>query len=282
MKSILLPTDFSENSWNAIAYALSYFSNTTCTFYLLYVNPITEVAITDFNYSYNIEPLVTEEVQTKPTRKKLNGLLKKIATQFSNNPKHSFFTINDTDFFIDAVRNQVSEKKIDLIVMGTKGASGLKKLIIGSNTADIITKVKCNTLVVPENATFKLLDQIAFPTDLLQFYGATTLAPVLENLEQFNGTLNIVNINKKEVNLNKDQEKNKDFLEDYFSTYPHQFHFLTNTKIEAGINTFVQSKNIDMIVMIAKSLNYFQQLFFHSKIEEISYQTDIPFLVLHE
>ena len=35
MKNILLPTDFSENSWNAIKYALQLFKNETCRFFLL-------------------------------------------------------------------------------------------------------------------------------------------------------------------------------------------------------------------------------------------------------
>ena len=34
--------------------------------------------------------------------------------------------------------------------------------------------------------------------------------------------------------------------------------------------------------MVAKNLNYFQQILFHSKVEEISYHTDVPFLVLHK
>ncbi|WP_272022998.1 universal stress protein [Olleya namhaensis] len=280
MKSILLPTDFSENSWNAIEYILNFFSNTTCTFYLLHVNPLTEVAIN--NIDYNVSQTLIEDVFTKPAKKQLTVLLKKIARYFPNNPNHSFYTINTTDFFIDAVRNQVTEKKIDLIVMGTKGASGLEKLIIGSNTADIITKVKCNTLIVPENAKFKTLSQIAFPTDFLQFYGVTTLKPIVEILENFEASLRVLHITKKDIKLNSDQEKNKEFLEDYFTNNNHSFHYLTNTKIEAAIQCFVESRNIDMIAMVAKNLNYFQQILFHSKVEEISYQTDVPFLVLHE
>ena len=45
---------------------------------------------------------------------------------------------------------------------------------------------------------------------------------------------------------------------------------------------FVESRNVDVIAMVAKNLNYFQQILFHTKVEEISYHTDIPFLVLHE
>lgn len=280
MKSILLPTDFSKNSWNAIEYAIKFCANTPCTFYLMHVNRLAEVSVDTMDY--NINTAVIEETYTATAKKQLTAFLKKIASQYPNNPNHAFYTINEVDFFIDAVRKQVLEKKIDLIVMGTKGASGLEKLILGSNTADIITKVKCNTLVVPENATFKTLSQIAFPTDFLQFYGITTLQPVVDILEKFNAALRVLHITKKNSVLNNDQKKNKEFVSDYFSANKHSFHYLTNTKIEAAIQSFVQENSIDMIAMVAKNLNYFQQILFHSKVEDISYQTDVPFLVLHE
>ena len=280
MKSILLPTDFSKNSWNAIEYAIKFCANTPCTFYLMHVNRLAEVSVNTLDY--NINSTVIEDTYIVAAKKQLASLLKKIALQFPNNSNHAFYTINEADFFIDAIRKQVLEKKINLIVMGTKGATGLEKLILGSNTADIITKVKCNTLVVPENAKFKNIRQVAFPTDFLQFYGITTLHPIVDILEQFEATLRVLHIAKKNSDLNSDQEKNKEFVADYFSANKHSFHYLTNTKIEAAIQSFVQDNNIDIIAMVAKNLNYFQQILFHSKVENISYQTDVPFLVLHE
>ena len=53
-------------------------------------------------------------------------------------------------------------------------------------------------------------------------------------------------------------------------------------KIEEAIQCFVQSRNTDLIVMVAKNLNYFQRILFSPTVEEISYHTDVPFLVLHE
>ena len=280
MKSILLPTDFSKNSWNAIKYAIKFCANTPCTFYLMHVNRLAEVSVNTLDY--NINSTVIEDTYTVAAKKQLTSLLKKIVLQFPNNSNHAFYTINEADFFIDAIRKQVLEKKINLIVMGTKGATGLEKLILGSNAADIITKVKCNTLIVPENAKFKNIRQVAFPTDFLQFYGITTLHPIVDILEQFEATLRVLHIAKKNSDLNSDQEKNKEFVADYFSANKHSFHYLTNTKIEAAIQSFVQDNNIDIIAMVAKNLNYFQQILFHSKVENISYQTDVPFLVLHE
>ncbi|WP_370003018.1 universal stress protein, partial [Winogradskyella sp.] len=37
MANILIPTDFSDNAWNAIEYAVEFFKNSSCNFYLLHV-----------------------------------------------------------------------------------------------------------------------------------------------------------------------------------------------------------------------------------------------------
>ena len=71
-------------------------------------------------------------------------------------------------------------------------------------------------------------------------------------------------------------------LEDFFIHHKYSFHFLTNKRVEDAVQCFVESMGVNMIVMVAKNLNYFQQILFHDKIEEISYHTDVPFLVLHE
>lgn len=49
--------------------------------------------------------------------------------------------------------------------MGTKGASGIKEKILGSNAGDVITKVQCNTLIVPVQVKLSKPREIAFPTD---------------------------------------------------------------------------------------------------------------------
>lgn len=280
MKSILLPTDFSENSWNAIQYALSFFENSTCHFFILHVNRLGNIASVDT--SYITTPETIEDVQTKLAKKKLRELLKRISRELPHNKKHKFYTITDYNFFIESIRNHVQEKNIDMIVIGTKGASGLKKFIVGSNTGDIITKVPCTTLVVPENAKFKSIKEIAFPTDLSILYHIQTLQPISEILETFPSFLRILHINKKEKDLNTDQIKYKELLEDYFFNNNYSFHFLTNDNIEDAVQCFVQSRDIDIIAMVAKNLNYFQRILFSPTIKEISYHTDVPFLVLHE
>ncbi|PQJ76662.1 universal stress protein [Polaribacter glomeratus] len=280
MKNILLPTDFSDNSWNAIVYALNFYKDANCNFYLLHVSKLSTVVTND--YPYVPAQGIIEDVYIKPTKKQLRAVLKKISENFPKNKKHNFYTLTDYNFFIESLREHLEEKKVDVIVMGTKGASGLSKLIIGSNTGDVITKVKCTTLVVPENAKFIKIEEIAFPTDFSLSNDLQILQPIAEILEENNASLRVLNISKKSLGLNIDQQKNKELLEDYFYNHKHSFHFLTNKKVEDAIQCFVESRDIDMIAMVAKNLNYFQQILFHTKVEEISYHTDVPFLVLHE
>lgn len=281
MKTILIPTDFSENSWNAIKYALEFFKNTECDFYLLHVSII-------YNYASGESPLMPptsvefiDKTILKQAKTQLKKLLKKIEL-LPHNPLHHFYTLNNYDYFIDAVKTQVAEKNIDLIVMGTKGASGLKKVMIGSNTGDLITRVKCPVLIVPENAVFKEVKEIAFPTDYHLFYPTKILNSILEFVKMHNSALRIVHITKKDEEFTDFQLENKEFLKNFFAEEKHSFHKITNKKIEDGVQSFVESRDVDMITMIAKNLNLFQRILFRPTVEEISYHTEIPFFVLHE
>ncbi|QRM89359.1 universal stress protein [Lacinutrix sp. WUR7] len=280
MNNILLPTDFSDNSWNAITYALNFYENAACNFYLLHVNELSDIVVNDSSYDTSQETI--QEVYSKPTKKKLVALLKKISEKIPHNNNHKLYTISDNNFFIESIREQVQEKKIDVIVMGTKGASGLKKYITGSNTGDVITKVKCTTLVVPENAKYNKIEEVAFPTDYSINYNLQTLLPLSKILDANSSNLRILHISNVDEKLNVSQQQNKELLADYFNNSKYSFHNLTNKKVENAIQCFIESRNIGLIAMVAKNLNYFQQILFHNKVENISYHTDIPFLVLHE
>lgn len=281
MKNILIPTDFSENSWNAVEYALTFFKDIECDFYLLHVTLI-------YNYASGESPImplpaieVIDKTVLKLAKTNLKKLVKKI-DQLPHNPKHKFYTLSNYDYFIDAVRSHVAEKDIDLIVMGTKGASGLKKVMIGSNTGDLITRVKCPVLIVPENAAFKNLKEIAFPTDYHLYYPTKILNSILEFTKMHGATLRIVHITNRDEKFTDFQKENKEFLANFFAEEKHSFHKINNKKIEDGVQCFVESREIDMMIMIAKNLNLFQRILFRPTVEEISYHIDIPFLVLHE
>lgn len=279
MKRILIPTDFSKNSRNAINYGLELFKKTKCIFHITHINPIPPYSGAGTSVR-GTSTLLKETVLTQ-SKKDLKKLLSYIEEHHKND-LHTFVTISKYDFFVDGIKRELEDKKIDLIIMGTKGASGLKKATMGSNTGDVITKVKCPLMAIPENATYKKPKEIAFPTDYHINYDIKVLDTIIGMVTMNDSVLRVVHISKKGEMLSEEQLSNKEFLHDYLRGIDHSFHSLTGSKLETAIQCFVESRDIDLVAMVAKNLNFFQRILFRPAVEEISYHTDIPFLVLHE
>lgn len=279
MKQILIPTDFSENAWNAIQYGLELMKDQKCTFHLIHVNPMTV-----YSGAESSVLMSGSEISGRMVQETLVNLKKRIEKIESDmpNPNHYFVPVSLYDFFAESIKREVDHRKIDLIIMGTKGAGGLKKATIGSNTGDIITRVKCPLIAVPEKSSYSGIREIAFPTDYQIGYDMKVLDDLLEIAKINKASIRIVHISKKGEVLSSEQEQNKEFLKDYLLDIPHTFHCLPGTRLDTVIQQFCESHQIGMIAMVAKNLNFFQQILFRPRVEEISYHTKIPFLVLHE
>ncbi|GGG43118.1 universal stress protein [Croceivirga lutea] len=278
MKHVLIPTDFSDNAWNAIRYGMELFKKSKCTFYLLHVSPISP----NIGEAAKHAPKeVLDDNLLKDSWEKIENVLHKIES-LPFNTKHTFETLVHYGYFSDTIKQVVLAKKIDLIIMGTKGASGLKATIIGSNTGNVLTKVKCPVLAIPENAHYKKPKEIAFPTDFNLNYDLKVLDDIKELLVTHNASLRVLYISKKGEELLELQLKNKEFLYDYFSEFESTFHQVTSEKLETAVQCFTESRDIDIIVMVAKNLNFLQRILFKPTVEKISYHTNVPFFVVHE
>lgn len=280
MKNILIPTDFSNNSWNAIKYALRLYNKTRCSFHLLHVCNVNALISTEIHSVPTSAVILEEDIRTDAKRK-LKSLVKKIDS-YSPNIKHSFITHAEYGFLIDSIKSMVIDNEIDLIIMGTKGASGLKEAIVGSNTGDVITRIKCPILVVPEKAVYLKPREIAFPTDYSMNFTSKVMNTILDVARIHQSSIRILHIKKRDDILTEEQERNKELIHDYFKDQEHSFHSITSNKLENALQQFTESRNIDMISMVAKNLNFFQQLLFKPTVEDISYHIKLPLLVLHE
>lgn len=278
MKNIVVPTDFSQNARNAVEYAISLFSNVPCNFYLLHVADLSEAPVA-------VQSFALPSLETGiPSKTKLSHLLQQLQQQHGN-AIHQFLAIREYGSLIDCLRRTVENKNIDLVVMGTKGATGLKKLIIGSNSGDVLTKVHCDTLVIPENAHFAPPKQVVFPTDFTIFYSHQILATISELLHMSHAHISVLHVPKSGGRLNNLQERNRSYLLDYLeetSSSKSSFHIINDKKVAGAIQYFAETREVDMIIMVAKNLNFLQQIFFDSTIERLSFHTFVPFMVLHE
>ncbi len=279
MKNILLPTDFSENAWNAIRYAMELFKDEPCNFYVFNSFRLPAYTTDDFMVSSTNDGL--EEALYTKSSESLDKVLQKI-NKLEKNPKHTFRKISAYNFFLEAIKEEVSKNDIDLIVMGTKGATGAKEIFIGTNTGDVISKVQVPLIVIPENTIFKQPKEIAFPTDHEVFYKRKSLNTLIKIAELHQSTIRIVHVSLDKSVLTTDQLTNKNFMLECLEKINHTYHTLHNLMLEDALSCFTQSRDIDMIAMVPKNLNFFQKIFFKPKVEEISYHTKIPLLILHK
>ncbi len=279
MNNILIPTDFSENSLNAIKYAISFFKEREVNFYVLHVSLVNEMDEEECYYK-DSDVLLDQKTAISPSDK-LQIELQNIKN-LTTNKKHSFHSILEYVQFIEAIKKCVVEKNIDYIVMGTKGASKYSNTVLGSHTADVITRVKCNVLVIPEKARYSKPENIVFPTDFNIYYKNKLLNSLSEIIKSNAAKLSVLYISKKVRDLTPLQKKNRNYLQDYLQDKPHSFYFISNANIDNAIEDFVSKTSVDMIAMVAKNLNLFQRTLFQPIVAKISYHTKVPFLVLHE
>lgn len=279
MKQILIPTDFSENAWNALKYGLKLLEGMECSICLLHINPIPTYSAAESGVRPKMDDL-TELVLTK-SREDLQELLAKIKKlPIKHNFKFEILALHD--FFNDAIKRVSEAKKVDLIIMGTKGATGLKGATIGSNTGNVLTKIKRPLLAVPEEAFFKKPFEVSFVTDFLINYDGRVLDTLTDLARSNKSSIRVMHMQKDGEELTAEQTKNKELLTRWFDHIDHSFHILTGSKLEIAIQHFIESRNIDMIAMVAKNLNFFQRILFRPEVEKISYHTRVPFLVFHE
>jgi len=158
-KNILLPTDFSDNAWSAVVYALKLYANEYCTFYFLHSTHIPNSVSRTYITTHYVDK------QRKVAERKLTEL--KVQTEIANaNANHTFKTLMSEDELKTAVKKVVDENSIDMIVMGTKGTTDAIEFVMGSNTVKVIKKIKkCPILIVPDEYEFVEPKQITLPTD---------------------------------------------------------------------------------------------------------------------
>jgi len=276
MKKILLPTDFSDNSWNAIKYALHLYKDQECSFTLLHTyTPI----VYQFEYIQSTTLQFQVMDTAKETSKKgLDELQQKINLEF-NNPKHMFSQITSFNTLTAEIDELYQGNAIDMIVMGTKGASGITGVLFGSNTIHAIKNAKCPVLAIPSDFSFETPHEILFPTDYEIEYQGEHLKPIIEIAQKHISRVNILHVFIRN-GLTNIQEKNKSILETSMKRIAHLFHDVKNQNVPEAITNFQIKTKINLLVMINNKHSFFENLFFKSTINQIGFHLNIPFLII--
>lgn len=264
---ILVPTDFSENANKALAFAkkIAHKEKASITlFYAFY-------AVYDFA-AQATEILGQIEQEAKRELKKAADAGKAEGLEFD------YKIIQGT--VASAVTSFAYREEYDLIVMGTQGASGIKKALIGSNTGHVIKESKVPVMAIPENATLDSIEKITVGLSLEKeeekFF--TSLFRLTKSLKLKYEFIHI----QQEKNFEKSVEFKgiESYLKEKYNDLELDFSILENNDFQAGLNKYLDQNENTLMVMFYKGKTFFEYLFNKSESVQMAYHTHVPLLVL--
>ncbi len=274
MKKILVPTDFSDcanNAWKAslkLAHAIG------AELHFLHVAdiPMDWQTMGDEERMY---PEVTKKV--KDYHSQLDKLVGESEKTGVSAHKHLAF---NRDY--RAILDHISESDIDLVVMGSRGATGLKGWIVGSNTQKIVRMSPVPVLVIKdfESEEFKL-DNLVFVSDfneqvLDQFKNYVAFARLFEaklSLLFINTPENFTDTLTTKINMGNYAMHAPGLVENTY-IFNH-YNFLR------GLNAFCEQYQIDALCMITHGNTSGMHLFNNSLTEKVVNHMKLPVLTMH-
>ncbi len=263
---ILVPTDLSENAKNAINFAKAYARHNEASITLLYAY----YAVYDF--AAQAQEIIT--AIEKDASKALKKEVKDNPEGFSIDYKIVQGTVST------AISAAVMEGDYDMIIMGTQGASGIKKNLIGSNTATVIKESDVPVIAVPQDSTFASIKGITVAVELTK-EDEKLFQKLIRLTESFSYPYTVIHIESQE---SFDRDISFKGLEGYLKeTYPDcNFEFLKikEKKFDKGIDVYLKDHPDTMMVMLSKDKTFFEFLFNKSHSMELAYHTHVPLLVV--
>jgi nucleotide-binding universal stress UspA family protein len=265
MKTIIAPIDFSDASANALSFAAELSKRASAHLILI-----------------NILQKGENELETKNKLKSIESDLKR-----SFGPDLNCESSLAHGDFITSLKKIIAAQQPDLIVMGTKGASGLKKILIGSNTVNVLANTKVPVLVIPEVARFdnflnKGKNKIVLATDLDLLENEQALEVLREiGMLISESKISVLSVRPENTRLPDLKRMERDFLLSFFTPDIETERITVfGSNVINGIN-FYLNKNEDsgLIAMIARDSGHLIQKHYT---REMASHTRYPLLVLHD
>ncbi len=265
MKTILAPVDFSDASTNALSFAAELAKRASARLILINI------------------------VQKDEVEGDAKNMLDAIESNLKKNidPKLQCESILTHGNLVTVLKKIIAIQKPDLIVMGTKGASGLKRILIGSNTVNVIANTTVPVLVIPDEAQFenflhKGKNRIVLATDLdlLENESAVDILKEIALLID-EPKVRVLSVRPENTGLPDLKRLQRDFLLSIFNPeIESQRMTIFSNGVMSGINYYLDKhSDTGLLAMIARDTGHLIQKHYS---REMASHTHLPLLVLHD
>lgn len=265
MKRILVPVDFSKESENAAQVAVNIVKKCDGTLYLLHMLELPET--TEFMISNQIEPTFFMDMATKRFKTFLELPFLKSVNVKTNILFYKAF---------NGIQDEAKALKIDLIVMGSKGVSGIEEIIIGSNTEKVVRNAEVPVLVIKESSKNFNIKHMVFASDFA-LTGRKSFQKVIDFANFFEARIHLLYVNT--IHNFETTEESNAHIQAYikgFNFYNYLITIYNANSVEKGILDFSKSIKADLIALNTSGRGGLSKLFNGSIAAEIANHAMLP------
>lgn len=277
MKKIIVPVDFSETSEHALHAAAKLAKKTNSKIIVLHMLELATV------HAYGRE---TKEQHTakaifyiKLAEKKLDAFIQK---EYLNGIS---ITPIIRQFKVFSELNEVAEEqKADLIVMGSKGTSGLSEFFVGSNTEKVVRHSQIPVLVIKSDSSQLEFNTVVFATDFSEKAVASFLTFV-KTIEPLGAQILLLH-----VNVPGEGFSTTDAMERKIATFLQKadgnlnrwddVKFVADHSVEDGIVKFANKVKADLIAIPTHGRTGLSRFFEGSISEDLANHANFPILTV--
>lgn len=276
MKTILLPTDFSESALNAGHYAAALTKQLGVFRIILY-------------HSYQTKPIATDVPLITSAELNLKERSLEALNTFAEELKPLLLEGVSTEILADerpllyALKNIIEEEQVELVVIGATGKSNLEKVLVGSNTLSLAQAGLAPLLIVPLNARFQNIHHVVFASDLKQVTQTTPVKLIKSFIHHLDARLLVLNVTEEDKNhFDPDSILEQEALHDLWDSEKATFHYTTHADIAQGITEFAEENDAQIAIIIPRQRGFFDSIFHRSISKKLALHTHIPLLLLKE
>lgn len=273
MKTILIPTDFSDCAKNAMRYAVAKFGVDDVKY--MFLNTFQQPPAGAGSLVSIVDILSSESKEG----------LKKDCAYFEGlilNTDAPVDFISEYGELSRVITEETKNNHIDHVVMGTNGSEGIDKFFSGSNAANLIRASKCPLWIIPNTSEYKNIKIIGFAADFDQLQNENILDPVKNLLAESEAELIVVNVQEERNELDLEQGVNRMKLGHSLNGLQHFVYNAENSNVIEGIENFCEEYTTDLLVMVARKHGFFESIFRKSITKQLAMLAKTPLLILNE
>lgn len=274
MKTIIVPTDFSPVSVNAMNYAINLAKDIYASVILFHAYQV-PVAFSEV-------PVITISLDDikKQNEEKMAELKQNVEHVSSGSVEiRTHNVLGDT---IEELELLCDTEKPFCIVMGTRGAGALETMFLGSTTLSAINRLHVPVIIVPPGAVFKRIKRIGFACDYSQVAESTPIEEISRWVRLFDAKLKVLNVDYENRQFNPNVPMSLTKVHELLKPLNPDFHYIDDPDVEEGLNAFAETHAIDMLITIPKKHRLLDKIFQRSHTRNLALHAHIPIVAIHE